>query len=268
MRQYLDLLQLILDEGVGEERPHRHRHAQRLRPPDALRPRRGLPAGHHEEGPHPLGVRRAAVVPARRHQREVAPGPRRHDLGRVGRRRTATSGRSTATSGAPGRPPTAGTSTRSRRSSSRSDATPTAAATSSAPGTSPTSRRWRSRPATRCSSSTSPADGPGLLAASSTSAAPTCSSACRSTSRPTPCSPTWSPRSPGSRSATSCTRSATPTSTPTTSSRPGSSSPATRARCPTLTLDPSVTELDAFDLEHIESRATTRTPASRHPIAV
>ena len=33
-----------------------------------------------------------------------------------------------------------------------------------------------------------------LSAASSTSAAPTCSSACRSTSRRTPCSPTWSPR--------------------------------------------------------------------------
>ena len=48
---------------------------------------RGLPAGDHQEGPHPLGLRRAAVVPARRHQRQVAPGPRHLHLGRVGRRR-------------------------------------------------------------------------------------------------------------------------------------------------------------------------------------
>ena len=86
-RQYLDLLQRILDDGRREVRPHRHRHPQRLRPPDALRPGRGLPAGHHQEGAHPLGLRRAAVVPARRHQRQLAAGPRRHDLGRVGRRR-------------------------------------------------------------------------------------------------------------------------------------------------------------------------------------
>ena len=44
MRQYLDLMQRILDEGDREVRPHRHRHAQRVRPPDAVRPRRGLPA--------------------------------------------------------------------------------------------------------------------------------------------------------------------------------------------------------------------------------
>ncbi|CAA9368306.1 MAG: Thymidylate synthase, partial [uncultured Nocardioides sp.] len=72
--------------GRREDRPHRHRHALGLRAPDALRPDRGVPAGHDEEGAHALGLRRAAVVPARRHQRQVAPGPGHHDLGRVGRR--------------------------------------------------------------------------------------------------------------------------------------------------------------------------------------
>ena len=177
----------------GEGRPHRHRHAQRLRPPDALRPGRGLPAGHHQEGPHPVGLRRAAVVPARRHQRQVAAGPRRHDLGRVGRRRTATSARSTATSGARGRRPTAGTSTRSRRSSTRSARDPD----SRRHIVSRLERRrhparWRWRRATRCSSSTSPTGRLSLPALPAL--APTSSSACRSTSRPTPCSPTWSPR--------------------------------------------------------------------------
>ena len=48
----------------------------------------------------------------------------RHDLGRVGGRRTANWARSTAASGAPGRRPTAAASTRSPRSSSRSGRIP------------------------------------------------------------------------------------------------------------------------------------------------
>src|SRR5690606_3869054 len=58
--------------GRGEDRPHRHRDAERPRPPGALRPGGRLPAGHHQEGAHPQRLRRAALVPARRHQREVA----------------------------------------------------------------------------------------------------------------------------------------------------------------------------------------------------
>ena len=81
-------------------------------------------------------------------------GARRHHLGRMGARRTATWARSTACSGAAGRRRTAATSTRSPRLSRRSRPTPTRAASSSAPGTWPTSRRWRWRPATRSSSST------------------------------------------------------------------------------------------------------------------
>ena len=43
MRQYHDLLQRILDEGVKQGRPHRHGHAVGLRPPDAVRPAQGFP---------------------------------------------------------------------------------------------------------------------------------------------------------------------------------------------------------------------------------
>ena len=78
----------------------------------------------------------------------------------------------------------ASTSTRSPPSWTRCAATPTPAAWSSRPGTSRRSPRWRWPPATRCSSSTSPAAG---CPASCTSAAPTCSSASRSTSPATRC---------------------------------------------------------------------------------
>ena len=113
------------------------------------------------------------------------------------------------------------------------DATPTAAATSSPPGTSPTSPRWRSRRATRCSSSTSPRrrrPGPAQLPALPALGR-------RLPRRPVqhrvvrPAHPHGRPGRSASGSATSCTPSATPTSTPTTSSRRGSSSPASRGRC-------------------------------------
>ena len=94
---------------------------ERVRLPDALRPQRRLSAGHHEEGAPEVHHPRAAVVPARRQQCALAAGARRHDLGRMGARRTATSARSTACSGAAGRRPTAATSTRSQRWSTAQD---------------------------------------------------------------------------------------------------------------------------------------------------
>ena len=72
--------------GRAEERPHRHRDRQHVRLPDALRPRRRLPARDDEEGALPVGRVRAPLVPARRLERALAAGARRHDLGRVGRR--------------------------------------------------------------------------------------------------------------------------------------------------------------------------------------
>ena len=84
--QYEDFARHVLATRRAEERPHRHRHGQRLRLPDALRPGRGLPARDHEEGALPLDRLRAALVPPRRQQRPLAAGARRHDLGRVGRR--------------------------------------------------------------------------------------------------------------------------------------------------------------------------------------
>ena len=73
MRAYLDLLQLVLDEGV-EQKDRTGTAPCRVRPPDALRPRRRLPAAHHQEAAPALDPHRTALVPARRHQRPLAPG--------------------------------------------------------------------------------------------------------------------------------------------------------------------------------------------------
>ena len=70
----------------AQVRPHRHRHAVGVRAPASLRPRGQLPAAHHEEAAPQVHPLRAALVPARRHQRALAAGARRDDLGRVGRR--------------------------------------------------------------------------------------------------------------------------------------------------------------------------------------
>ncbi len=68
---------------------------------------RGLPARDDEEGALPVRGQGAPLVPPRRRERPLAAGAGRHDLGRVGGRGAATSARSTASSGAAGRPPTA-----------------------------------------------------------------------------------------------------------------------------------------------------------------
>ena len=103
MKQYLDLMEHVLRRRRGEARPHRHRHAVGLRPSDALRPARGLSAGHHQEAAPEVDHPRTAVVPARRHQHQISQRPRRHASGTNGPTRTAISARSTASSGARGR---------------------------------------------------------------------------------------------------------------------------------------------------------------------
>ena len=93
--------------GAAKERPHRHRHAERIRPSDALRPERRIPAGDHQAAAFAIHHLRAALVPARRHQRPLPARARREHLGRVGRSSTATWVRSTASNGAAGRRRTA-----------------------------------------------------------------------------------------------------------------------------------------------------------------
>ena len=171
-----------------------------------------LPAAHDEEAAPQVDHLRAAVVPARRHQREVAAGARRDDLGRVGRRERASSGRSTATSGATGARPDGGEIDQI----ARRHRVPREEARFAPPHRERVESRrrraaWRCRRATRCSSSTSPTAG---FRARCTSAAPTSSSACRSTSPPTLLLTLMVAQVTGlERRPSSCSRSATRTST-------------------------------------------------------
>ncbi len=113
MKTYLDLLDHVLTTGVrkadrtGTGTLSVFGYQMRFDLAD------GLPAAHHQEV-HTRSMI-AELLWFLRGSTNVALAARagRHDLGRVGRRRGRTRARSTATSGAPGRPRRASTSTRS-----------------------------------------------------------------------------------------------------------------------------------------------------------
>ena len=95
-------------DGRRARRPHGRGHARRVRAADAVRPRRRLPAADHQAGAFQVGGAGAAVVPAGLHQRALAAGAGLHASGTSGPTPRASSARSTAASGAPGRRRTAG----------------------------------------------------------------------------------------------------------------------------------------------------------------
>ena len=94
----------------------RHRDAERVRLSDALRSRRGISAGHDQEAAPASVDLRAAVVPARRHQRRAICASTASASGTSGPTSAASSGRCTASSGAAGRRRMAATSISSRTS--------------------------------------------------------------------------------------------------------------------------------------------------------
>ena len=253
-----------------EGRPHRHRHAQRLRPPDALRPRRGLPAGHDQEGAPAVDHPRAALVPARRDQRRATCRSTASRSGTSGPTTRASSARSTATSGARGRRPTgAHVDQIAQGASSRSAANPDSRRLIvSAWNVGATSTRWRCRRATRSSSSTCAGRRRLLRCQLYQRSADVFlgvpfNIACYALLTMMVAQVTR-PRSP----ATSCTRSATRTSTRTTSSRRRCSSPARPAPLPTMRLNPAVRDIFAFASRTSTLEGYDPHPAIKAPIAV
>ena len=153
---YLGLLRDILEHGIDRARPHRHRHARRVRAAVALRSRRRLSAADDEEAAPEKHHPRAALVPARRYQCALAAGAGRHHLGRMGRRGgRARPGlwQAMALLGGQGRPRDRSDRRRRRSDQEQSQFAPPHRL---ARGIRRTSTRWRCRRAIACSSSSSP----------------------------------------------------------------------------------------------------------------
>lgn len=71
--------------GGTQGGPHGDGHHQRVRPSDAIQPRRRFPLPDDQEAPSEVHHLRTAVVPARRHQRALPSGAWRPHLERMGR---------------------------------------------------------------------------------------------------------------------------------------------------------------------------------------
>ena len=168
----------------GEARPHRHRDHLGVRPSDAFRSRRGLSADDDQEAASQVDRLRAALVPRRRHQRQISQGSRRQHLERVGRRaRRAWAGLRTAVA----------LLADARRRRDRPDRRSGHADPAQSGFTAADRHRLESGRHRQDGAAAVPLPVPVLRRAragspaSSISAPPTSSSACRSTSRPMRC---------------------------------------------------------------------------------
>ena len=61
MKQYLDLLNRVLTEGIEKKRPYRNRYNQRIRTPDAFQYGRGLPLSDYQETSFEIHYPRTAL---------------------------------------------------------------------------------------------------------------------------------------------------------------------------------------------------------------
>ena len=107
MRQYHDLLRLVLEQGKPRRiapAPARIRFSARRRAFDL---RRAFPAAHDEKAPSQIDHLRAALVSARRHERQLSRTNTASRSGTNGRTRTAISAAFMARNGATGAAPTA-----------------------------------------------------------------------------------------------------------------------------------------------------------------